>query len=48
MEVLRHSGKMSFFPKALPLSLIVLWVVVHFIAVITCILDLTNSFREDW
>ena len=39
---------MSFFPEALPISLIFLWVVIHFIAVIYCILNLTNSFREDW
>ena len=36
------------FSKAPPISLIFLWVVKHFIAVIYCILNLTNSFREDW
>ena len=40
-------GKMSFFLKH-PQFPSFLWVVVHFIAVIYCILDLTNSFREDW
>ena len=41
-------GKCQFFPKAPSISLIFLWVVIHFIAVIYCILNLTNSFREDW
>ena len=41
-------GKMSVFPKAPPISLIFLWVLIHFIAVIYCILNLTNYFREDW
>ena len=36
------------FSKAPLISPIFLWVVKHFIAVIYCILNLTNSFREDW
>ena len=32
------------FPKAPPISRIFLWVVVHFIVVVCCILDLTNFF----
>ena len=35
-------------PKATPNFPNFLWVVIHFIAVIYCILNLTNSFREDW
>ena len=37
---------MSFFPKVPPISLIFLWLVVHFINAISCILDLTNSLRK--
>ena len=41
-------GENAFFSKELPISLIFLWVVIHFIAVIYCILNLTDSFEEDW
>ena len=41
-------GNMSIFSKPPPIFLIFLWLVIHFIAVIYCILNLTNSFREDW
>ena len=40
-------AKMSFFPNAPPISLIFLWVIIHLIAVIYFMLNLTNSFRED-
>ena len=37
-----------FFLKHPRFFLICLWVVIHFKVVISCVLDLTNSFREDW
>ena len=37
---------MSFFPRARPASQL-LWVVIHFIVVVYCILNLTDSFGED-
>ena len=41
-------GKMSMFPKAPPDFRNFLWVVIHFIAVTYCILNLSNYFGEDW
>ena len=39
-------GKNVIFPKAPLIFPTFLWVVVHFITVKSCILDLINSFRE--
>ena len=42
-----HSGKnVNVSLKTPPIFLIFLWVVIHFLAVIYCILNLTNSFRD--
>ena len=49
MEVQGHSReKCHFFAKAPLISQILLWVELHSIAVICCVLNLTNSFKEDW